>query len=76
MTRKNTVIETRGASVLRSPRRCRLQARRSNPAGFSFDFRCGKLHSGFQADALEAPAAAVKIWQPTAVRTFFVGREE
>jgi hypothetical protein len=31
---------------------------------------------GFQADALEALAAAVKIWQPTAVRTFFAGREE
>jgi hypothetical protein len=31
---------------------------------------------GFQADALEAAPAAAKIWQPTAVRTFFVGREE
>jgi hypothetical protein len=30
---------------------------------------------GFQAAALEA-AAAAKTWQPTAVRTFFAGREE
>jgi hypothetical protein len=31
---------------------------------------------GLQADALGAPAAAAKIGQPTAVRTFFAGREE
>jgi hypothetical protein len=31
---------------------------------------------GFQADALEAPPAAGKTWQPTAVQTFFAGREE
>jgi hypothetical protein len=33
------------------------------------------VDSGFQVDALEAPPAA-KIWQPTAVRTFFERREE
>jgi hypothetical protein len=31
---------------------------------------------GFQADVFAAPAAAVKIWQPTAVQTFFAGGEE
>jgi hypothetical protein len=34
------------------------------------------VDGGFQADALEAAPAAAKIWQPTAVRTFFAGREE
>jgi hypothetical protein len=47
------------------------------PGGFFFWIWVRQAaDSGFQADALEVPAVAVKIWQPTAVRTFFAGREE
>jgi hypothetical protein len=47
------------------------------PGGFFFWIWVRQAaDSGFQADALVTSAAAVKIWQPTAVRTFFAGREE
>jgi hypothetical protein len=47
------------------------------PGEFFFSFWVRQAAGlGFQADALEAPVAAVKIWRPTAVRTFFVDREE
>ena len=34
------------------------------------------VDDGSGADALEAPPAAAKIWQPTAVRTLFARPEE
>jgi hypothetical protein len=47
------------------------------PGGFFFLIWVRQAaDSGFQPDALEAPAPVVKIWQPTAVRTFFAGGEE
>ena len=62
-----------GASVPRSRRRCRPQARRFNP-GFYFGFGgFGKLLVVVEAGFWALAEAAGKIWRPTAVRTFFEG---
>ena len=61
------------AFVPRLLRRCRPQARRR----FTGEFFRQVVESGFQADLFQAPPVelAAQILRPTAVRTFFEGRE-